>query len=113
LYDRERERRPKRITEEVEEEIEALLEGNPTDEGENATRWTTGRIAEYLERKLDVDVHPETVREALSRSEYSWARPRRKLPPVDPETYREQLTEIVEAVGEAGPDATVLCYGTR
>jgi len=57
LYDREREGRWKKITEEVEEEIEALLEGNPTDEAENATRWTTDRIAEHLERELGLDVH--------------------------------------------------------
>ena len=108
LYDRERDGRPKKITEEVEEEIEALLEGNPTDEGENATRWTTDRVAEHLERELDVDVHPETVRDALGRLEYSWTRPRRKLPPVDPEAYRERIQAIVEAIGEAGPGATVL-----
>ena len=108
LYDRGRDGRPKKITEEVEEEIEALLEGNPTDEGENATRWTTDRVAEHLERELDVDVHPETVRDALGRLEYSWTRPCRKLPPVDPEAYRERIQAIVEAVGEAGPDATVL-----
>lgn len=102
LYDREREGRPRKMTEEVEEEIERLLEGNPTEEGENATRWTTGRIKEHLKRELGVDVHPETVREALSRLQYSWTRPRRKLPPVDPETYRERLEAIVEAVGKAG-----------
>lgn len=108
LYDREREGRPKKITEEVEEEIEALLEANPTEEGENATRWTTGRIAEHLDQKLDVDVHPETVRDALSRLEYSWTRPRRKLPPGDPGAYRERIQAIVEAVAKAGRDATVL-----
>jgi len=108
LYDRERDGRPTKITEEVEEEIERLLEGNPTEEGENATRWTTGRIAEHLDRELGVDVHPETVRDALSRLEYSWTRPRRKLPPADPEAYQERIQAIVEAVGKAGPDATVL-----
>lgn len=108
LYDRERDGRPTKITEEVEEEIERLLEGNPTEEGENATRWTTGRIAEHLDRELGVDVHPETVRDALSRLEYSWTRPRRKLPPTDPEAYQERIEAIVEAVGKAGPDATVL-----
>jgi len=108
LYDREREGRPKKITEEVEKEIERLLEGNPTEEDKNATRWTTDRIAEHLERELGVDVHSETVRDALSRLEYSWTCPRRKLQPVDPEAYQERLQTIVEAVGEAGPDATVL-----
>jgi len=108
LYDRDREGRPRKIDEEVEQEIEKLLEGNPTEEGDNATRWTTGRIAEYLDRELGVDVHPETVRDALNRLDYSWTRPRRKLPPVDPEAYRKRLEAIVEAVAEAGPDASVL-----
>jgi transposase len=108
LYDREREGRPKKITDEVEEEIERLLEGNPTEEGENATRWTTDRIAEHLERELDVDVHPETVRDALDRLEYSWTRPRRELPPTDPEAYRKRLAAIVEAVAEADEESSVL-----
>jgi transposase len=108
LYDRDREGRPPKIDEEVEQEIERLIEGNPTEEGENATRWTTGRIAEYLDRELDVDVHPETVREALNRLDYSWTRPRRKLPSTSPEAYRERLDAIVQAVSRAGPDASVL-----
>ena len=108
LYDRDREGRPPKIDEEVEQEIEKLLDGNPTEEGENATRWTTDRIAEYLDRELDVDVHPETVRGALNRLDYSWTRPKRKLPPVDPEAYRKRLEAIVEAVSQAGPDASVL-----
>ena len=66
---------PRKINEEVEQEIERLLEGNPTEERENATRWTTDRIAEYLGRELGVDVHPETVRDALNRLDYNWTRP--------------------------------------
>ncbi len=108
LYDRDREGRPPKIDEEVEQEIERLIEGNPTEEGENATRWKTGRIAEYLDRELGVDVHPETVREALNRLDYSWTRPRRKLPSTSPEAYRERLDAIVQAVSRAGPDASVL-----
>ncbi len=88
LYDRERDGRPPKITEEVEKEIERLLEENPTEEGENATRWTTDRIAEHLDQELDVDVHLETVRDAPGRLEYSWTRPRRELPPTDPEAYQ-------------------------
>jgi hypothetical protein len=40
--------------------------------------------------------------------EYSWTRPRRKLPSTDPEAYREWLLAIVEAVAEAGPETSVL-----
>ncbi len=108
LYDRDREGRPPKIDEEVEQEIERLLEENPAEKGENATRWTTGRIAEHLDRELDVDVHPETVRDALDRLEYSWTRPRRELPPTDPEAYRKRLSAIVEAVAEADKETSVL-----
>jgi transposase len=108
LYDRDREGRPPKIDEEVEQEIEQLLEEDPAEKGENATRWTTDRIAEHLDRELGVDVHPETVREALNRLDYSWTRPRRKLPPTDPAAYRERLEAIVQAVSRAGPDASVL-----
>ncbi|MCS4184944.1 IS630 family transposase [Salinibacter ruber] len=111
LYDRDREGRPPKIDEEVEQEIERLLEQNPTERGENATRWTTDRIAEHLDRELGVDVHPETVRDALNRLDYSWTRPRRKLPPVDSEAYRKRLEAIVEAVSQADPDASVLAQG--
>lgn len=105
--------RAKRITEEVEEEIERLLEGdpadeNPTEEGENATRWTTGRIAEHLERELGADAHPETVRDAPGRLEYNWVHPRRELSPTDPEAYRKRLTAIVRAVAEADEETSVL-----
>lgn len=40
--------------------------------------------------------------------EYSWTRPRRKLPPTDPEAYRKRLEAILEAVAEAGPKTSVL-----
>ncbi len=108
LYDRDRDGRPKKITDEVEAEIERLLEGDPTDEGDNATRWTTDRVAEHLDQELGANVHPETVRDALDRLEYSWTRPRRELPPTDPEAYRERLAAIVEAVAEADEETSVL-----
>lgn len=45
LYDREREGRPLMIDEEAREEIERLLEGNPTEEGQNALDGSTHRRA--------------------------------------------------------------------
>ncbi len=106
LFDRDREGRPRKIDDEVEQEIEALLQSDPTEEGENASRWTTPRIAEYLDRELGVDVHPETVREALKRLEYSWTRPRRCLRK-GPE-YTERLAQLAERIGTAGVETTVL-----
>jgi transposase len=92
--------------EEVERKIEKLLQMDPTEEGENASRWTTPRIAEYLERELGVDVHPETVREALKRLEYSWTRPRRRLRK-GPD-YEERLARLAERIGSVRPETTVL-----
>lgn len=106
LYDRGREGRPSKIDEEAEAELKRVLEAPPTEEGYEATRWTTPKLAEHLERKLDTDVHPETVRDALKRLEYSWKRPRRDLPE-DPD-YEEHMAPIDQAIAHVGPETTVL-----
>jgi transposase len=67
---------------------------------------SAARFAEHLRRKPGTDVHPETVRDALGRLEYSPARPRRTLQK-GPD-YAERLQKIDEAVACAGPDTTVL-----
>jgi transposase len=112
LFDREREGRPRKIDEEVEEEIERILESTPpadvrsAHEGYDATRWTAGRIANHLENELDVDIHPETVRKALKRLNFSWTRPRRSLPE-DPD-FEERMRAIDEAIATAGAETTLL-----
>ena len=112
LYDRERTGRPPKVdeeaeeAEEAEEELKRVLEAPPTEEGYEATRWTTPKLAEHLEKKLGTDVHPETVREALQRLEFSWKRPRRDLP--DDPDYAEHIAEIDQAIANVGPETTVL-----
>lgn len=106
LYDRNREGRPPKIDEEAEAEIEKLLESDPTEHGENATRWTTPRIAEHLRKKQGIDVHPDTVRDALKRLEYSWTRPRRQLP--SPADREEQMARVRERIASASEERTVL-----
>lgn len=106
LYDREREGRPPKIDEEVEQEIKRVIGTPPPEEGYNASRWTAPRLARHLEDKLGVEVHPETVRRALRRLEFTWKRPRRKLPP-DP-NYAEHAQALIEAVATAGAETTVL-----
>lgn len=106
LYDREREGRPPKLDEEAEAELERLLKAPPTKAGYDFTRWTAPRLAEHLKRKLGVDVHPETVREALRRLEFSWKRPRRRLP--DDPDYAERIADIDQAIAEAAPQTTIL-----
>jgi len=110
LYDREREGRPPKTRgEEAQEELERVLEAPPTEEGYDVARWTAPRLAEHLEEKLGTDVHPETVREALTeRMEHSWKRPRRKLPPPPESEFAERIGRIDRVVANAGPQTTVL-----
>lgn len=106
LYDRQREGRPPKLDREAEAELKRLLAQAPTEEGYDFTRWTSPRLAEHLKRERGVEVHPETVREALGRLRFSWTRPRRVLPE-DPQ-YAERIAEIDRAIAQAGPETTVL-----
>ena len=106
LYDRDREGRPPKIDEEAEAEIEKLLESDPTEHGENASRWTTPRIAEHLRKKQGIDVHPDTVRDALKRLQYSWTRPRRQLP--SPADREEKIAQVRQRIAATSEETTVL-----
>jgi len=106
LYDQLREGRPRKLGPEAEAEIERVLEKPPTEEGYDASRWTAPRLAQHLERKFGTEVHPDTVRRALQRLEYSWKRPRRVLP--KPSDWKERLDQIERRIEEAGPETTVL-----
>jgi transposase len=98
-----------KIDEEAEEELKRLLETSPPEEGKEAvSRWTAPQLARHLEEKLDIEVHPETVRRTLRRLGFSWTRPRRRLPPTDGKEYQRRMSEVVEAIGEVGTETTVL-----
>jgi Transposase and inactivated derivatives len=106
LYDQDREGRPRKLGSDAEAELERVLEEPPTEEGYNASRWTAPRLARHLEHELGTEVHPDTVRRALQRLEYSWKRPRRVLP--KPPGWEERLAQIERRIEETGPETTVL-----
>ena len=83
-----------------------MLEAPPTEEGYEASRWSAARLAEHLKQELDIDVHPETVRRALGRLEFSWKRPRRRLPE-DPD-YAERMAELLEVIATLDAETTLL-----
>lgn len=60
LYDQKRERRRPRKA-----------------KGYSARRRMPPQLARHLEEGLGVEVHPDTVRRAMRRLQYSWKRPRR------------------------------------
>lgn len=103
---REREGRPPKVDDEAEEELLRVLDAPPTDEGYDFSNWTVPRLTEHLRRELDLDVHPETVRQALHRLRLSHTRPRRRLPE-DPD-YAERIAEVDRAIAQVGAETTVL-----
>jgi len=110
LYDQDREDRPRKLGPAAENELERVLEGPPTGEGYNASRWTAPRLARHLarhlERKLGTRVHSDLGRRALRRLSYSWKRPRRVLP--KPAGREERLEQIDRRIEEGRPETTVL-----
>lgn len=106
LYDRERGGRPPKVDDQAESELRRVLDRPPTEEGYDFSNWTAPRLAGHLKQELGLDVHPETVRQALGRLRFSCTRPRRRLPE-DP-CYAERITEVDQAVAEAGAATTLL-----
>jgi transposase len=106
LYDRERDGRPRKIDDNAEAELLRLLDGSPTDEGYEFSTWTLPRLTEHLRREMGLEVHPDTVREALHRLQFSHTRPRHRLPE-DPD-YAETIRRIDRAVAEVGTGTAVL-----
>lgn len=106
LFDRDRDGRPRKVDEEADAELLRVLDAPPTDEGYTFSNWTVPRLTEHLARKLGLDVHPETVRQALHRLRFSHTRPRRRLP--EDAAYGETIAVIDQAVAEIGAETTLL-----
>lgn len=106
LYDRERDGRPPKVDDEAEAELLRVLDAPPTDEGYDFSNWTVPRLAEHLKKELGLEVHPETVREALHRLRFSHTRPRRRL--LEDPCYAACIARVDEAVADVGTETTVL-----
>lgn len=50
LYDHDREGRPRKLGPDAEAELKRVLDGPPTEEGYDASRWTAPRLARYVRR---------------------------------------------------------------
>lgn len=106
LFDRDRDGRPRKIDDAADAELLRVLDAPPTDEGYTFSNWTVPRLNEHLKRTLGLDVHTETVRQALHRLRFSHTRPRRRLP-ADPD-YDDQIAILDRAVAGLGAETTLL-----
>jgi transposase len=110
LYDEPRSGRPRKVNERVADTLEKMVQGDPLHEGSLATFWSVPMLALALAKKLQVKLSNSTMRAVLHGLEFRWGRPRLAMPrKVDPEKAPKQWA-IVQAINQAGPEATVL-YG--
>jgi len=108
LYDQPRSGRPRKVTDEVKDEIIQLVQGDPNSAGYLATIWTVAMLALALAKTVQTTVSLGAVRKALHQVGLRWGRPRLAMPnKVDPEKAEKQWV-IVKAVTDALPEAAIL-----
>jgi transposase len=108
LYDDPRSGRPRTVTDPVRETLVSMIQQDPQQSGSVATVWTVAMLVLALFKKLNLRLHPSTVRSALQALGLRWGRPRLAMPEkTDPDKAAKQWA-IAQAIVEAGPAATVL-----
>jgi transposase len=110
LYDEPRSGRPPKVTKQVNETIEQLIQDDPSQEGYLATFWTVAMMVLALATELGVRLSASAVRGAFHQLDLRWGRPRLAMPrKVDPDKAQKQWL-IAQTVIEAGSEAVIL-YG--
>jgi transposase len=108
LYDGERQGRPRKVTEAIEDEVARLVTQDPAEAGFLATCWSVAMLALAVLKRLGVQLSPSSVRGVLHDLGAAWGRPRLTMPDqVDPDKAAKQWA-IAHAVISAPPETAVL-----
>lgn len=108
LYDQPRSGRPRKVTNDVVDEIIQLVQKDPNNAGYLATVWTVAMLGLALVKTMGVTASLAALRQALHEVGLRWGRPRLAMPDkVDPEKAQKQWA-IAKAVVEAPPEAAIL-----
>lgn len=108
LYDEPRSGRPRKVTTEVGQSIDALIRDDPEREGYVATFWTVAMLVLVVCKKLRLRVSASTMRGTLRALGLRWGRPRLGMPgKVDPAKAHKQWL-LAQTVIAAGPEAVIL-----
>jgi len=110
LYDEERSGRPRKMTQEVKDAVQQIMQSSPEQEGYQATFWTVAMLISAVVMKLKVQFSLSAIRSALHQIDLRWGRPRLAMPnKVDPQKAQKQWG-LVKAVVEA-PEGAAILYG--
>lgn len=108
LYDQERSGRPRKVTSEVQDMLQWMIQADPAQEGYPATLWTVAMLTVALAERMQTTFSISALRQALHTMGLSWGRPRLGMPDkVDPEKAPKQW-RMAYAIVTASPETVVL-----
>lgn len=84
LADRPRSGRPKVAPAIDDMQIRRAVQRDPLEAGYQATTWTVGLLAHYLQTQLGQAIHPRTLRLRMRQARLRWKRPRYVYKTPDP-----------------------------
>lgn len=95
-------RRESKASDEMFEQLEALLQETPREHGYLRSRWSSELLALELARHTGTSVHATTVRRWMKRLGYGWKRARPTLCIRDPRKS-QRMRAIAQALAEDDP----------
>jgi len=108
LYDEARSGRPRKVTQEVKETLQRMMQTSPQQAGYPVTCWTVATLLLALATKLEIYLSLSAIRGALHQLGLRWGRPRLGMPDkVDPDKAQKQWA-MVKAVNDAPPETVIL-----
>jgi transposase len=87
--------RPRKLTQEQQNELDETLHEPPTEVGYDAPAWTTELLCEFLEDRYDVSYSLSSCRRLLREAGLSYQKPRRTAAESDPDE-RDQFHEEIK-----------------
>jgi transposase len=108
LHDQPRSGRPRKVTQQVRQKLQALIQHDPNQQGYLATIWSVAMLVLTVVETMPVRLSASTVRQTLHDMGLRWGRPRLAMPDkTDPQKAAKQW-QIAKAVVEAPPEAAIL-----
>jgi transposase len=96
LVNRPRSGRPTKATHEYVEELEEVLETDPTELGYDFTIWTVDRLRAHLEQQTGIRLSASRMRALLKKHDYVYRQPTHDLTDLQDAQAREAAKEVLD-----------------
>jgi transposase len=85
--------RPRRLTQDQQNELERILHQPPTEVGYDAPAWTTALLSEFLENRYGVEYSPPSCRRFMKEAGLSYQKPRTAAEAADSDHDEDKQSE--------------------